>query len=193
MAANTSHKAVVDYELLSSIIASALEESRYKAVVEAPFGDKINMAFLFLGFICLYIVDEKKGEVQLKAASGTEQYRLAVERYNFKLSDFHLRFDADKDNTIVQAIASGKPQGTADWVTLSRKHKSAEAVRLNQANSGIAYTAIYPFSSSVRGALMYNFYQYPDKIDGEQRAFMKKYTDLVSTFISPPASNVTTP
>lgn len=174
----------LDYKLLSTMLASASEDNKYQIIVEAPFANKINMVFLFLGFICLYIVNEKKDEIQLVAASGTEEYRLAVEQYNFKPSSFHLRFDIDKDNTIVQAIANNKPQDTADWWTLSRKHKSAKAVRLNQANSGIAYTVVYPFSSSVRGALMYNFYQYPDKIDGEQRAFMKRYTELVSTHIS---------
>lgn len=193
MNANGTGIPAIDYTLLASTLASASESNKYKVIVEAPFGNTINMAFLFLGFICLYLVDEGKGEIQLMAASGTEQYRLAVEQYNFKPSEFHLRFAIDKNNTIVQAIVNGRPQDTTDWVTLSRKHKSAEAVRLNQANSGIAYTAIYPLSSSVRGAMMYNFYQYPDEIDGKQRGFMEKYTDLVSTFISKPLSWITLP
>ena len=141
------------------------------------------MAFLFLGFICLYVVDEAKNEVQLVAASGTEEYARAVERYNFNLTKFHLSLADNPDNTIVKAIVRSKPQDTTDWVTLSRKGSSPETVRFNQANSGIAYTAIYPFSSPRRGAMMYNFYQYPDKIDDAQREFMQKYTALVAASI----------
>jgi len=188
MSANLPGVPMLDYGQLARTLAAASPKSIYKVIVEAPFKDKVNMAFLFLGFICLYIVDEEEKQIQLKAASGTEEYRLAVEWYNFKPADFHLDFDTDKNNTIVKAIASGKPQETDDWVTVSRQHSSPEVVRLNQANSGIAYTAIQPFSHAVRGALMYNFYQYPDKIDGEQRTFMRKYTDLVSSLLSQAAS-----
>jgi hypothetical protein len=184
MDADTSGVLTIDYELLATQLAAKSNSDTFKAIVEVPFDNKLAMGLLFLGFICLYIVDEGKSEIQLMAASGTEEYRLAVERYNFKPSDFHLGFDTDKENTIVRAIASGQPQDTTDWVTLSRKHSSPEVVRLNQANSGIAYTAIYPFSSPKRGALMYNFYQYPDKINGEQRAFMEQYTELAATSIA---------
>jgi hypothetical protein len=131
-------------------------------------------------------VDEASGDIQLKAASGTEEYRLAVEHYNFDLTKFQLRFDTDKNNTIVQAIVSGKPQGTDDWLTLSRQNKSAKAVRFNQANSGIAYTMIHPFTGQLRGAMMYNFYQYAEDITDEQRSFMERYTQLVSTRLNLP-------
>ena len=177
----------IDYASLAKSLASAPADTLNTTIVESLFDDKISMAFLFLGFICLYIVDEKKDEIHLMAASGTEQYRLAIERYNFKPSEFHLHFDTDKNNTIVKAISSGKPQFTTDWLTLSRKHKSADVVRLNQANSGIAYTAVYPFTSKVRGALMYNFYQYPEQIGNIQHDFMKRYTKLASSYLSQPA------
>ena len=184
MSADTSNAPTIDYKALAAALASAPEGNKYKMIVDAPFENKVGMAFLFLGFICLYIVDEHKREIQLMTASGTEEYSRAVEQYNFKPANFHLDFVADKDNTIVQAIVTGEPRDTDDWVTVSRQNKSPEAVRLNQANSGIAYTAIYPFSSPLKGGLMYNFYQYPDKIDSTQRDFMKKYTSLVSTYLS---------
>lgn len=182
--AGRSNLLSIDYESLTKLLSSAPKDDIYKVIVNAPFTNKSDMALLFMGFICLYVVDEGKSQIQLMAASGTDEYRLAVERYNFKPSQFHLRFDEDKNNTIVQAIVRGRLQDTTDWVTVSRKNKSPEIVRINQANSGIAYTAIYPFSSSVRGALMYNFYQYHDKIDEKQRTFMKKYTHLVSSYLA---------
>jgi hypothetical protein len=173
----------VDFEHLTAQLAAAPSKDIYRTIVEAPFQNKLAMAFLFVGFICAYEVDEAKSEVQLMAASGTAEYELAIEHYKFKPSNFHLSLDTDTDNTIVQAVTSGHPQGTSDWLTLSRKRKSAQAVRFNQANSGIAYTAIYPFQATRRGALMFNFYQYADEISKEQRDFMERYTALVSTFL----------
>jgi hypothetical protein len=135
---------------------------------------------LFLGFICLYIVDESTRRIQLVAASGTEEYRLAVEYIDFKLKEYSLSFDKNKSNTIVRAIARHKPQHTTDWATLNSGQTSIKAVRLNQANSGIAYTAVYPLPGSIKGAVMYNFYQYADGIGSQQLTFMQQYTELVS-------------
>jgi hypothetical protein len=181
--ADTTERPGLDYELLAARLSAAAKKDYYQMVVEAPFENTLEMALLFVGFICLYIVDEQKQEIQLKGASGTPEYALAVQNYNFNPAKFHLSFDTDQDNTIVQAIASGQPSGTSDWVSLSRKHKSAEAVRFNQANSGIAYTAVYPFRGLQRGALMYNFYQYAEDMTDEQREFMERYTKLVSADI----------
>ena len=51
--------------------------------------------------------------------------------------------------------------------------------RPNQANSGINYSSVYPLQGKVKGALLYNFFQY-DGISKQQHAFMRKYTKLVS-------------
>jgi hypothetical protein len=179
--ADTTERPGLDYELLAARLSAAPQKDYYQMIVEAPFENKLEMALLFVGFICAYVVDEQKQEIQLKAASGTTEYELAVQNYNFNPEKFHLSFDTDRDNTIVKAIASGKPAGTSDWVSLSRKHKSEEAVRFNQANSGIAYTAVYPFNGKQRGALMYNFYQYAEDMTDDQREFMERYTQLVSS------------
>jgi len=133
--------------------------------------------------MCLYIVDEKTNEIHLVAASGTEEYRLSVEHMDFKAEDYTLDFDKNKDNTIVQAIAGGKPKHTTDWTTLNRGQTPAETVRLNQANSGIAYSVIYPLSGPAKGALMYNYYQYQDGIGDTQKAFMKRYAKLIGSYL----------
>lgn len=170
----------IDYRLLTNLLDAANSKDLYQVIVSAPFKNNVDMVFLFLGFICLYIVDEETNKIQLVAASGTEEYRLSVENMDFKLEDYTLYFDKNKANPIVKSIARGKPQSTTDWATLNRGKTSVEEVRLNQANSGIAYTAIYPFAGSVKGALMYNYYQYADGIGSQQEDFMERYTELVS-------------
>jgi hypothetical protein len=107
MKADTAEQPNADYAQLAAQLTAVSPKDLYRAIVSAPFEDKLAMAYLFLGFICLYVVDEASGDIQLKAASGTEEYRLAVEHYNFDLTKFQLRFDTDKNNTIVQAIVSG--------------------------------------------------------------------------------------
>lgn len=173
----------IDYQFLTAQLDAAKPGNIYQIVVSVPFENGVDMVLLFLGFICLYIVDEKKNKIQLVAASGTEEYRLAIEYIDFKLEEYVLDFKKNKDNTIVQAITSGKPKHTTDWATLNSGQNSTKSVRLNQANSGIAYTAIYPLQGPTRGALMFNYYQYPDGIGAAQEAFMKRYTKLVSSHL----------
>lgn len=172
-----------DYRQLKRVLLVARPEELLTKLVDAPFSLKVAMAWLFLGFICVYIVEGDS--VQLKAATGSEYYKLAVEHYKFQPQEYRLDLDKDSSNTIVKAILSGKPETTADWVTVSRLGVEPEVVRLNQANSGIAYTVIYPFSGKVSGALMYNFYQYPASLGKAQWAFMKRYTALASSLLNP--------
>ena len=180
MNGQSTHSPEIDYDLLSTLLAQTQPQQLYQKIVSAPFENKVDVVFLFLGFICLYIVDEPSNVVQLVAASGTEEYRLAVQHMQFKASDYTLDFEKDKGNTIVRAIASNKSTHTTDWADLNRGQTPVEQVRLNQANSGIAYTSIYPLQGTLKGAVMYNYYQYPEMIGDEQAAFMTEYTRLVS-------------
>jgi hypothetical protein len=173
----------IDYDGLLAQITRANARQTYSVIANAPFKNTVDMGLLFLGFIVVYIVDDKTNEIQLKATSRTEEYKLAVERFAFKPKSYHLNFDKDKHNTIVQAIATGKPQTTCDWVTLNRGETPHDVVRINQANSGIACSIIYPFSSAVKGAMMYNYYQYQEQLGSPQWAFMDRYTELVSTYL----------
>jgi hypothetical protein len=173
----------LDYEQLKLAIQSVSFAKRPNAIVNEPFKFKVAMAWLFLGFICLYILDDKTAIVQLKAATDSEHYRLSVERYKFTPEEYRLSLTNDSHNTIIQSIAHGKPETTDDWLTLSRPNTHAEAVRLNQANSGIACSVVYPLSGKVRGALMYNYYQYPMSVGEAQRSFMRRYTKLASEYL----------
>jgi hypothetical protein len=154
----------------------------YAAIANKPFENTVETAYLFLGFICLYIVDEANGVVSVGAVSDTEQYRMSIEGYNFDVNTFKLAL-SDEQNSIVRAINTGDPQSTDDWTTVSRPQAPEGAARLNQANSGIAFTIVYPFVGKTRGALMYNYFQYQDAIGEQQYAFMRQYTDLVSSLV----------
>lgn len=173
----------IDYRLLKTLLDAATPQNIYQVVVGAPFKNGIDMAYLFLGFMCLYVVDEKANVIRLVAASGTEEYRLSVEHMDFKLEDYVLDFEKNKKNTIVQAIVSGKPQHTSDWATLNSGKTPVESVRINQANSGIACTVVHPLTEPAKGALMYNYYQYADGIGDKQKSFMKQYTKLASNYL----------
>ncbi len=174
----------IDYKQLAKQLDKAARKDAYSAIVNVPFEDELDMAYLFLGFICIYIVDQKSKRVCLKASSDTEQYRLAIERFKFDPAEYCLDFDKNKDNPIVQAIAANETKITTDWSTLNRGQTATRIVRLNQANSGIACSIIRPFDSKVRGALMFNYYQYSDQIGGPQETFMDRYTELVSNYLA---------
>jgi hypothetical protein len=174
------------YDKLALQLDKATPKSIYSVIANAPFKNELEMALLFLGFICVYVVDEKVNRIRLKAASDTAMYHLAVDHFSFDAKSYYLEFDKNKDNSIVRAIVKGKPQRTTDWSTLNRGKTPLEIVRLNQASSGIACSVIYPLESTVRGALMFSYYQYPDQIGTRQEEFMRHYTKLVSKYLARP-------
>jgi hypothetical protein len=180
----------VNYAMLSKALKSPNKRTLYHQVVEAPFRDNTTAVLLSLGFICLYIVNPKNQDIRLKAVSETEIYRLSVEGIDFNPSKYHLSFDKNKNNTIVRAISSNKPTSTSDWRTLNSGQNTTSTVRLNQASGGIGCTVIYPLTGATKGALMFNYYQYPDEIHKGQHRFMKRYTQIVSRSLDTSANPV---
>lgn len=169
---------------LIAVLQTALQEAPDSAtyaslVVNEPFRQAaLAMAELFLGFICLYVVDGE--DLRLVAASDTEYYHLAVSSYPaFDPANFSLPL-SQTDNDIVRAVLTNKPVHTDDWSSVKRPAAAAETVRLNQASSGIAMAYSYPLSGPKPGVLMYNFYQYAEAIGSAQLQFMEQYTELVS-------------
>jgi hypothetical protein len=176
----TNSQIDVPYEQLQEALSAAKDRAElYQVIATAPFTHKVEMALLFLGFISFFILDDTKQTVRLVAVSDTEYYQMSVQGYNFDLASYVVPLD-DSKNSIAKAIKTGKPQSTTDWGVLGRT-RAEDAARFNQANSGIAYTAVYPFSGKLRGALMYNYYQYQDAIGPQQHEFMKRYTIMVSS------------
>ncbi len=166
-------------DLQRQLEAARSDKKLYQAIVNAPFEYMVEVAHLFLGFMSLVIVDRKAGVVKTAAVSDTEHYRTAVSGINFTPAQYKVSLN-DHGNSIIQAISSGKPQGTTDWGTLSRPQTGPEPARLNQANSGIAYSIVYPLDSPSGGALMFCYYQYQADIGTLQHEFMVRYARLVS-------------
>jgi len=150
----------------------------YDLVANAPFDYTVETALLFLGFISFFLVDEKAQVVRLAGVTHNEHYEMSIRGYAFNPKTFKLSLN-ETDNSIVKAIISGQKTGTGDWTTIKRSQANDEATRLNQANSGIASSVIYPLSGKRRGAIMYNFFQYSEDMGAEQQEFMEYYTRLV--------------
>lgn len=173
------------YKALEAAVSSPLSLKNFaKAVVDEPFKNApLVMAELFMGFMCLYVLDENGKDLRLLAASDTEYYELGVKDYPaFDPNNFVLSMD-DTDNDIVRTVISGKPDHTDDWSSVQRAGAATETVRLNQASSGIAIVYNYPLTSKKRGVMMYNYFQYADGIGDDQTDFMQRYTEIVSGFL----------
>jgi len=180
MVLQTNDEATVPYALVEQLFDSADDQKTlYKHVVNAPFEYPVATAFLFLGFISFFLVDEAKSLIRLVGVSDTEYYRLSVADYPFRPSAFTVRLD-NPDNAIATAVREDKIVPLHDWGKLRRPRARDEAVRLNQASAGIGYSVLYPLPGSVRGALLYNYFQYQDAIGDDQRNFMEAYTNLVA-------------
>jgi hypothetical protein len=72
----------------------------YAAIANKPFENTVETAYLFLGFICLYIVDEANGVVSVGAVSDTEQYRMSIEGYNFDVNTFKLALSDEQNSRV---------------------------------------------------------------------------------------------
>jgi hypothetical protein len=168
--------------IASSLAETPSPKAFAKLVVDEPFRQlPLLMAELFMGFICLYILDENGRKLRLLAASDTEYYHLAVKDYPaFNPDDFALQM-SDTKNDLVRAARTNKPVHTVDWSKFRRPLAAPETVRLNQASSGIAATYSYPLTGAAKGVMMFNYFQYADAIGKRQTDFMRQYTDFVSS------------
>ncbi len=172
-------------QLKKALEAAGSESELFAAIVEEPLAHKVGAAHLFLGFIVLYLVPKGKRIVKLISVSDTEYYEMAIKGYNkFSASDFELSLTKDTNNSIVKTILTGEVQNTADWRTLRRSWADPVTTNLNQANSGISSSVIYPLDVPRGGALMFCFYNYQQSINSDQHKFMKEYSQLVSELLS---------
>jgi hypothetical protein len=154
-------------------------QALYQAIVNAPFAHDRDMAFLFLGFICFFWVDSESNIIRAGAATDNEYFKQSIANYNFTMDEYQVPL-SETENSIVQAVISGKPVTSTNWDSFRRPDVEEGVARLNQANSGIGYSAVYPVTGKIKGALMFNFYQFPEAIGEGQATFMEHYSNLVS-------------
>lgn len=177
---------IIDYQYLNSLLSNAkTDEELYRLIVDAPFKQyKIQTTFLFLGIIVLLLVDAKNKKVIRRIAlSQTDFAERTLDVSVIPFEKIKIRLN-DQQNIISAAIREGTMQDTTDWKYLFTPALSPENARINQANAGIAYSAVYPFTAGNGGALIFSFYQYKDLIDDVQKDFMKKYTNFVNEHLS---------
>jgi len=175
----------IDYSTLEAMLkACKTDNELLDTIVNAPFTAlKVETAFLFLGIIVLLLVDKEAGTINRIALSNTDLAKATKEVSVKRFEDIVIPLNYTK-NCIARAISTGVPDTTTDWKDLFVPAlKSAEA-RINQANAGIAYSAVYPLNARDGGAMIFSYYQYPDHIGHTQAEFMSHYASLVETFLN---------
>lgn len=165
-------------KLKAAISAPQSDPELFRAIVNAPFAQPAEAAFLFLGIVVLLFVDKKTGMIDRVALSNTE---LAKNTTDVSLVPFsEIKIPANySENIISQTIATGKPHDTTDWKFLFDPAMTAEQARLNQASGGIAYSAVYPLKVRDGGAMIFSYFQYMHNIGAAQHDFMQTYSRLV--------------
>jgi hypothetical protein len=171
-------------ELEQALLAAKTDRATlYKAIVEEPFVHDRAMGLLFLGFISFFVLDDEQQMIVVAAATDNEYYHQSVDNYDFKLSDYKLPLTAT-DNSVVRAITTGEPVSSDNWDSFRRPQIEEGVARLNQADGGIGYSVVYPVAGKIKGALMFNYYQFPEAIGAAQEGFMQRYSELVSAALA---------
>jgi hypothetical protein len=170
----------IDYKALEAILKKCTSDQElFSAIVNSPFTRlKIQTAFMFLGIIVLLLVDKANGTINRIALSNTEMANATKEVSVKKFEDIKIPLGHTK-NCIARAINTGVPDTTTDWKELFVPALKPAEARLNQANAGIAYSAVYPLEARDGGALIFSYFQYPDQIGPTQADFMGHYSALV--------------
>ena len=171
----------INYDELKRVLAEAhTDQDLFKLIVNAPLAYKIETTLLSLGIIVLLLVNKKLGTIDRIAISENDLAKRTKRRSVKKFEEIRIPV-GHPENIIAQAIATGKPQGTSDWQYLFVPELSAEDARFNQMEGGIGYSAVYPLQGARDGgALIFSYFQYPDKIHDPQEEFMATYSQIVA-------------
>jgi hypothetical protein len=166
------------HKLAAELSAAGTDSDLFETIVNAPFSHPLPAALIFLGIIVFLQVDKAAGTINRITLSKTEQARQTTDVSVVPFHEIKIPLDYH-ENVIADAIASGTPSDTTDWKFLFNPALAASEARINQANAGFAYSAVYPLKSRDGGALIFSYYQYQHEIGDKQTGFMKTYTELV--------------
>ena len=176
----------MDYDKLKIALVTPKDDlGLFRAIVNAPFDQKPKAAFMFLGIIVLLLVNKEKGTIDRIVMSDNEMTEdiNKVSVIPFKKIKIPLN---DKDNIIARALATGIPQNTTDWRFIYSPVLNPDEAHINQASSGISYSAVYPLEVRDGGALIFSYYLFSGHVGNKQLEFMKKYTKLVANVLNEP-------
>lgn len=173
------------YEGLHQKLArTGTKQELYRTIVDSPFEHKVEAALLHLGIVVLLLVDPETGLINRIALSNTELAKGTTDISIKRFEDIKIPVDYP-DNIIAKAIRTGKPQLTTDWKYLFAPALTPEEARFNQAGGAIACSAVYPLLGVPHGgAMIFSYYQYPEKLGSEQRKFMKSYSGAVAAALA---------
>ena len=168
------------FKNMQTLLADAdNDKDLFEMIVNAPFHNKLHTTTLDLGIVVLLLANKKQGTIDRIALSDTEPARWAVKMTPVEFHKIKIPID-HKANIISKAIKTEQPQITSDWKFLFIPVLSAEAARFNQAGAGIACSYVYPLiEARDGGALIFSFYQPPDKIKIQHKHFMQTYSEIV--------------
>ncbi len=174
----------MDYaKLVLALNTEKIGPELFQVIVNAPFDQESEVAFMYLGIIVLLLVDVESGTIDRIAMSDSDMAKDIIRVSNIPFEDIRIPL-GDKDNIIARAIKTGKPKDTTDWRFIYSPVLKTEEAHINQASSGVSYSAVYPLKISNGGALIFSYFQFEGHIGKEQRDFMKNYTDMVADTLS---------
>jgi hypothetical protein len=176
----------MDYDKLKKALTAAKDDpGLFRVIVNAPFDQKLEAAFMFLGILVLLLVNKETGTINRIVMSDNEMTdninKVSVVPFKKIMIPF-----GDKDNIIARALATGIPQDTTDWRFIYSPVLNPVQAHINQASSGISYSAVYPLEVRDGGALIFSYYQDSGHVGNKQLEFMKKYTKLVANVLNEP-------
>lgn len=174
----------IDYQVLEKQLKRASQEDGiFEVVVNSPFQFKVETAFMFLGIIVLLQVNNKTGMIDRVALSNTDFAKMTTDVSFIPFEEIKIPVDHDQ-NIIARAIQTSQPQDTTDWQYLFTPAMTPQQARINQANAGIAYSAVYPLNAQDGGALIFSYFQYQSEIGTVQEKFMQRYSKLVDKYLA---------
>lgn len=164
---------------LAEKLQSASQPQLHQAIVNAPFQDKLFSTHLGLGIVVLLLVNPETKTIDRIALSDTYPAQGAVRMSAKPFKEITIPLD-HAHNLIAKAIQQGARQLTADWKYLFIPDLTPREARFNQAGAGIECSYVYPLiGPKGKGAIIFSYFEPPDKVGPEQQYFMESYNALV--------------
>jgi hypothetical protein len=165
--------------LKSSLSTQSDDSTLFEAIVNTPFENKLITTQLGLGIIVFLLVNTADKTIDRLALSKTFPAEGAVSASvkEFKAIRIPVGYN---DNLIARVIENKQWEKTTDWKDLFVPELTPQEARFNQAGAGIAYSVVHPLHARDGGALIFSYFEAPEKNSNIHHAFMSRYSSLVS-------------
>lgn len=172
-------------DALKEILDNAQNDKElFEAIVNAPFLNKRYTTQLGLGIVVLLLVNKATQTIDRIALSKTEQAE-GAQKYSvkpFREIKIPVRY---QQNIIARTIETNESHITDDWQYMFVPELTSEEARFNQAGAGIGCSVVYPLPGARDGgAMIFSYYEPPESIRSEHRAFMAAYASLVASSLA---------